>query len=109
VTAREMFVGEAADFQEGWLVFESAGERRRLAPYPNDWSARSPERLEQLLARAVRVATRTPSAVEPRTTTGELRRFEDEGADAPHDAVSAPRAEPAPRALRGRRSEDRAH
>ena len=30
VTAREMFVGRYVDFQEGWLVFESDTERRRL-------------------------------------------------------------------------------
>ena len=25
------------DFARGWLLFETLGEKRRLAPYPNDW------------------------------------------------------------------------
>jgi hypothetical protein len=99
VTAREMFVGETADFQEGWLVFESAGERRRLAPYPHDWNTRSPDGLEALLARATRVAARPPSLIDPRTSSGELRRYEDAGADAPLDVAAAPHP--------NRRDEDR--
>ena len=25
------------EFARGWLLFESSGEKRRLAPYPDDW------------------------------------------------------------------------
>jgi len=111
VTAREMFVGEAAEFQEGWLVFESmSGERRRLAPYPNDWSGLSPAGLETLLARATRVTARPALRIGARTPSGELRRFEDAGADAPHDATVPAAAAPpgaAPAETPRRRAEDR--
>jgi hypothetical protein len=48
-----------ADLQDGWLVFESGGEKRRLeAPYPADWiSYRIPE-LEELCRRASLVIRR---------------------------------------------------
>ncbi len=40
----------------GWLCFESGGERRRLAPIPEDWADSSDAQLEDYLkaARAVR-------------------------------------------------------
>ena len=38
----------------GWLLFESdRGDRRRLAPIPDDWRTLPPIMLEQHLARAV--------------------------------------------------------
>ena len=42
---------------EGWLVFETAGEKRRLAPVPPNWMQLSDEDLDQLRERAV-VTTR---------------------------------------------------
>lgn len=33
----------------GWLVFESARERRRLAPYPDDWATLTDAALGELL------------------------------------------------------------
>jgi hypothetical protein len=36
----------------GWLCFESQGEKRRLAPVPDGWSEMSPESLERLCASA---------------------------------------------------------
>lgn len=33
----------------GWLVFESAAEKRRVHPIPDDWSSRSDEQLVALL------------------------------------------------------------
>jgi hypothetical protein len=41
-------------FQIGWLVFEtvSGDEKRRLCPYPKNWSASSQEQLRKLLDRA---------------------------------------------------------
>jgi len=46
-------------YREGWLCFESlsTGERRRLAPVPEDWDRLPPERLE-LLCRVARPARR---------------------------------------------------
>ena len=39
-------------FQTGWLVFESAGEKRRLSPIPSGWAALSAEALAQLCEKA---------------------------------------------------------
>jgi hypothetical protein len=53
---------EALD--DGWLVFESAGEKRRLHPIPPGWDAESDEQLWRhcLLAQPVR---RRPVQAEP--------------------------------------------
>ena len=55
---REFRVPLGQAWARGWLVFETKGEKRRLAPIPDDWSALSEERLEQLS----RTATRTASS-----------------------------------------------
>ena len=39
-----------------WLVFESAGERRRLAPFPIAWEEASTEELERYLAQATKIS-----------------------------------------------------
>ena len=39
-------------FRSGWLVFESADEKRRLSPIPTDWQAISTHELEQLCEKA---------------------------------------------------------
>jgi hypothetical protein len=39
-------------FQQGWLCFDSGGEKRRLSPIPDDWRTVSDKALEQLLERA---------------------------------------------------------
>ena len=36
----------------GWLTFETAGEKRRLAPCPTDWSGVSEHELMELWAKA---------------------------------------------------------
>ena len=77
-TAREMFHGEYADFQEGWLVFESATERRRLAPFPSRWESLPMEQLEGLLARAVRVRTSGETRTGGETRASTFRRIEEE-------------------------------
>ncbi|HEY4129158.1 MAG TPA: hypothetical protein VGM50_00965 [Gemmatimonadaceae bacterium] len=48
----------------GWLCFECEGDRRRLAPIPEDWADSSDAQLEDYLkaARAVRKS----AAVNPR-------------------------------------------
>jgi hypothetical protein len=40
-------------FQQGWLCFDSGGEKRRLSPIPDDWRTISEKDLEQLAQRAV--------------------------------------------------------
>jgi hypothetical protein len=39
----------------GWLTFETPGEKRRLAPYPPGWSEYSDEVLAELCAMAATV------------------------------------------------------
>ncbi len=43
------------EFARGWLLFESAGEKRRLAPYPDDWMHLSVRQLEECCLHASRV------------------------------------------------------
>lgn len=38
---------------DGWLAFKTRGEKRRLAPYPEDWSTVDDARLEELCNAAV--------------------------------------------------------
>jgi hypothetical protein len=47
------------DWQEGWLCFESADTRRRLADFPSDWEALPDPELERLLADAQPVKARS--------------------------------------------------
>ncbi|HKO15457.1 MAG TPA: hypothetical protein VJU87_04410 [Gemmatimonadaceae bacterium] len=54
----------------GWLLFESASERRRLSPYPNDWRELPDAQLAELCAQAAPVgkgeARRRDDAAESR-------------------------------------------
>lgn len=86
VTAREMFVGRYVDFQEGWLVFESAHERRRLAPYPSQWADFSVDDLEALVA----MATPSPSRL-AREASGSFPRVEEKRALAENVEAAAGR------------------
>lgn len=55
------------DLQDGWLVFESGREKRRLeAPYPSAWQALPLDHLETLCARASLVIRRKRASSEPR-------------------------------------------
>ncbi len=47
-----------ASHKAGWLTFESATTRKRLAPIPRGWEEVTPERLE-LMCRAAEVVRRT--------------------------------------------------
>ena len=47
-----------AELEEGWLVFQSRSEKRRLCPIPPEWETCSPERLSLL--------SRIAPAVQPR-------------------------------------------
>ena len=60
-----------ADLQDGWLAFESATERRRIAaPYPSDWTELPIPELEALCRSAPHVQTRRP-----KTESGEHRAY----------------------------------
>ena len=45
----------ASEFSQGWLCFESEGEKRRLAPVPPGWQEAGPDRLSTWLQAARRV------------------------------------------------------
>jgi hypothetical protein len=48
-------VAVASEYSNGWLCFESEGEKRRLAPVPEGWQEAGPDRLSSLLQAAKRV------------------------------------------------------
>jgi hypothetical protein len=48
-------VAVASEYSEGWLCFESEGEKRRLAPVPAGWQEAGPDRLSTWLQAAKRV------------------------------------------------------
>jgi hypothetical protein len=54
----------------GWLTFETPGEKRRLAPYPPGWSEFSDEVLAELCLMACAVPSSSPP---PRRTASERR------------------------------------
>lgn len=45
-----------SQWTNGWLAFETAGEKRRLAAYPEDWETLTDEALEALCRDATKVA-----------------------------------------------------
>jgi len=45
----------ASEYHNGWLCFESEGEKRRLVPIPEGWAEMGPDRLSSLLQAAKRV------------------------------------------------------
>ena len=45
----------ASEYNNGWLCFESEGEKRRLVPVPEGWTEAGPDRLSTLLQAAKRV------------------------------------------------------
>jgi hypothetical protein len=55
-----LFYGE--ELRNGWLTFESATERRRLAPIPGGWEDVSADRLELMCRAASEVSSRSGSA-----------------------------------------------
>ena len=56
--------GYLGSLQDGWLCFESDGERRRLTGYPPNWAEMADDELDALLARAVPVTRRRSSETE---------------------------------------------
>jgi hypothetical protein len=69
--------------KSGWLTFESAASRKRLAPIPRGWEEAPPDRLE-LMCRAAEVVRRTsgPAPLTPDPDAPDLLR-RDEPSDAP--------------------------
>jgi hypothetical protein len=60
-----------ANLQDGWLVFESGREKRRLeAPYPGDWTTFAIPQLEELCRKASPVRR-----VREKTETGQRRQM----------------------------------
>jgi hypothetical protein len=53
-----------AGLDAGWLCFENASEKRRLAPIPENWTRCSPAELDRYLQSAKR-APRSSMAVRP--------------------------------------------
>lgn len=49
--SRDHYLPEA--YREGWLLFESSQEKRRLAPVPSDWETMPVQELVRLCAKAV--------------------------------------------------------
>src|SRR5205085_2918870 len=45
----------ASEYSDGWLCFESEGEKRRLAPVPDNWEEAGPDKLSTWLQAAKRV------------------------------------------------------
>jgi hypothetical protein len=73
-TAAEDYLG---DYGDGWLCFESAFERRRLARFPRDWERLAEPELCALLAAAQPVPKRRSSHLprpEPPRTDGDAER-----------------------------------
>ena len=50
------------EYQSGWLVFECATEKRRLAPIPEGWAALTERELAEVCARAMVVVSKSPPA-----------------------------------------------
>jgi hypothetical protein len=67
-----------ANLQDGWLVFESGREKRRLeAPYPGDWKTFSIPQLEELCRRAFpvrRIRGQSPSGARRAVSASEIEK-----------------------------------
>ena len=57
------------EFRGGWLLFQAASAKRRLAPFPENWRELSEPELERLCARA------RPALAGSRTPVRELPRY----------------------------------
>jgi hypothetical protein len=84
-----------AEYREGWLVFESADEKRRLAPVPAGWRGLSDEALSALCASAT-VHTRSTKRNEGRTVepvATELSATEERLTETLNEVCDAPAVE----------------
>lgn len=48
-------IAVASEYSQGWLCFESEGEKRRLTPVPPGWDEAGPDRMSTWLQAAKRV------------------------------------------------------
>ncbi|MDQ3997946.1 MAG: hypothetical protein M3303_13125 [Gemmatimonadota bacterium] len=55
-------------YPQGWLCFDSASEKRRLSPIPQDWQTMSDEQLRQLAEQAEAAASRRSRKSGPEQT-----------------------------------------
>jgi hypothetical protein len=79
LTRTEDYMG---NLQDGWLVFESATEKRRLeAPYPGDWMSFTLPQLERLVDRATRVTWRPPQSATGQQRAARLSSLERDAMD----------------------------
>lgn len=84
-----------AEYREGWLVFESATEKRRLAPVPAGWSELSDDSLCALCAKAT-VETRSTKRRDERTdepVVAELSATEERLAETLDEVCAVPAVE----------------
>ena len=86
---RDQYLPES--FRSGWLVFESATEKRRMAPVPPDWAALSDEALMALCASASPSPPRSAPSGDRGASGGErdAGRAARTGASVPADAGPA--------------------
>ena len=49
----------AAEWLQGWLCFQTSGEKRRLAPVPQGWEQSSVRELDELRRRAALIAAQS--------------------------------------------------
>ena len=59
------------EFKSGWLLFQSQHQKKRLAPYPDDWRSMEGLDLERLLAKAKPAPTTTRPSL-----TGEFPKYD---------------------------------
>lgn len=50
--SKEFRVPLGEQWSKGWLAFETKGEKRRLAPIPDEWELATDEQLDRMLERA---------------------------------------------------------
>ena len=84
-----------AEYREGWLVFESQSEKRRLAPVPAGWSDLSDAALSALCDAAT-VQTRGAKRVDQRTAepvAAELSAVEERLTETLDEVCEAPAVE----------------
>ena len=52
---KEFRVPLGEQWLDGWLAFETKGEKRRLAPIPDDWEQATDDQLHRMLERAEQI------------------------------------------------------
>lgn len=84
-----------AEYREGWLLFESEGDKRRLAPVPEGWSELSDAALSALCSKAT-VQTRPDKRGEQESTepvVAELSATEERLTESLNEVCDAPAVE----------------